>query len=111
MKQFGFAFDAVGDPGGRFTDAPGVGFSSKPKRPKFVKVESASAKRKREKRELRARVKENGIPPVIRPAGEVGSFRGALNSDPLLLCRCGTLVRERDMVDGLCEACAYGGEV
>lgn len=111
MKQFGLVFEASAQAGGRLTESAGVEATVKLKRPKLVKIESAGQKRRREKRELRERMKTFVMPPMKRPVEDEMSWRAAMRVDPLVDCsRCHVILRESTLVGGLCEACAYGGD-
>jgi hypothetical protein len=113
MKQFDFAFIASGAPGRRILKAVRVEDRPRRVRPKLVKIESAGARRRREKRELRAAISEHGIEHYrVQPSTEDNfGFRAALRHSPLVDCpRCHVIVREAALVGGVCEACAYGGQ-
>jgi hypothetical protein len=110
MNQYLLEFVASAYPGGRFTDAAGVEAPTRLKRPRLAKVETAGQRRRREKRELHERVKTAEVPRVRREGDDIGSWRAARSLDPLVDCsRCHVIIRESSLVDGLCEACAYGG--
>jgi hypothetical protein len=112
MKQFDFAFIASGAPGGRILKAVRVEDRPRRVRPKLAKIESAGQRRRREKRELRAAIASHGVEHYrVQPSSEDDfGFRAALRHSPLVDCpSCHVIVRERLLVGGVCEACAYGG--
>lgn len=112
MKQFGLVFEVTAAAGGRFTDGAGVDRRAR-FRLKVKKEKSARAVRREAKAAVRAALAEHGLAPATPGAPEdTFGFRAAIHHSPLVDCpRCHVILREALLVNGVCEGCAYGGDL